>query len=297
MRVITMFMALAVLVLLTGCAVQPEPRAGNGYKSCVPVMTYPAAGSEIELGLEFYDGAEPMVPQAYAVTERGLILLDTGKQQVVEFIDGNPARLLYLPYLVEGRAVAAGSDGDLYIFDCSPGSVIHVTWSGEILDEYSLIDEGFIFPPPLLKQNYRGVICLVSGYREYNLQTEQWADGLTFPGVRGKHSVTYISSSRAEVTIDGRARWTLEAGDLKGVRLIGYDEKKRLIATAVDLDLFPKRKKVLFTLYQDGTTDKNLIQIELDAYPENAISIGADNKLYLLGFSADQMVLYEIREF
>lgn len=51
----------------SGCAAQPEPRVGSGYKKCNPVLIYPAAGGEIKLGLEFYDGAEPMVPQAYTV--------------------------------------------------------------------------------------------------------------------------------------------------------------------------------------------------------------------------------------
>lgn len=48
---------------------------------------------------------------------------------------------------------------------------------------------------------------------------------------------------------------------------------------------------VLFTLYQGGAAVKNLAQFELDAYPEHAITMGVDGRLYQLGFSPDEMVL------
>lgn len=54
-----------------------------------------------------------------------------------------------MPDLIEGASVMADPEDALYVYDCSPGSVRRLTWSGEITAEFPLDGEEFIFPPLL----------------------------------------------------------------------------------------------------------------------------------------------------
>lgn len=284
-------MAGLVSLLLIGCHPATTTLTDVRY-SIEPVFTYPVTGGEVELGVRFTIGAEPVIPQAYSVLrDGGVAILDTELRQVVMFRDSGPVHIVPLPDVWSGTSVAVDANNDLYVWDQFRRTVHQVRPSGEKIAEYSFAhcEVGHI---PRLKPDRDGRIKLAVVYDEYGMD-QRLEPGLTFPGVSGRHTVSPAGTGKADILINDRRRWTVQAGDLKDVRLLGYNTDRQLVALGVDITARPGI--YLFLLARDGSGTRGLLDLpELAAAAEHAFSVGADGRIYLLGFTATDMVLFTI---
>jgi hypothetical protein len=261
------------------------------------VLSVPLGSDPQALGVDMPEGAEHRIPGAYTVTKDAVLILDTLKCRVAEFRGTRMARAVAVRGLSEGRSLAVDGAGDWYVYDAVGDVVIALSPSGQVKSTCRVSDEIWQRGVPLLRPNGSGEVVLTVGTDEYRLSGGLSAPsaGLTFPGVRGRHTMEYPDQRTISVRIDGRERWRIACeNELFGMTLLGYDRQGRLLAIACDPSL--TRRLVVFALETGG----RVIQAYLDMagfedYSEMPLLLGADGELYRLGFNREEAVLQRLQ--
>jgi len=266
------------------------------YVSTSTILEVPLGTGSEELGVELRGGTPAGLPAACAVAGDQVLVLDTLKRRVVVCRRGVVERTVPIPGISDGRSIAVGRDGDWYLYDAADGRVVRVSPAGRVKREWP-VPERVRTGDPVLRVARGGEVVLAVGELEYGLErlSSRPAPGVGFPGRALRYTVRRLGWRTASVCVGGRERWRLATkGELADVTLLGYDRRGCLIASA--WEIFPDgRLRLLFALHDDGTVKRNLLPTwNFVQSPRNDLLVGADGRVYILGFTRDRAVVQRL---
>jgi len=285
-----------MLSLMGGCATEIVAEPVPVELRLETVLEAPLGEGPGELGARFVPEAEPQVPVAFAVTGKAVLILDTIKDRIVEYREGRLSRTVPVPDLIEGRSLAVDREGDWYVYDPVGNVVIRLSAAGSSIEKRPVPDPTLLIGVPFLKQDADDRVILAVSGDEYDLRRPPTATpGLSFPGVRGRHTVDYADRHTAFVCIDGRRKWQVRAdGELVGVTPLGYNGRGNLVVQAHDLSL--NRQGILYVMTPAGRVLKAVLDCTaFETCPAWPLVIGGDGELYRLGFTRNKALLQRIK--